>query len=63
MCPEEKTETEQTTESSKNIIEQMVDGIVGANSDKNVKKETRSRLSDRAWESLMFMDDDKETEL
>lgn len=63
MCPEEKTETEQTTENSKNIIEQMVDGIVGANSNKNAKKEIRSRLSGRAWEFLMFMDDDEETEL
>lgn len=63
MCPKEKSEANQIKTSSKNIIEQMVDGIVGTNSNKNAEKEKRSRLSGRAWESLIFMDDDNEKDI
>lgn len=45
-----------------NIIEQMVDGIVGKESPQPTEreKEIRNNLSGRAWEYLMFMDDDDE---
>lgn len=45
-----------------NIIEQMVDGIVGKASETPTEreKEIRQNLAGRAWEYLMFMDDDDE---
>ena len=45
-----------------NIIEQMVDGIVGKQSETPTKreKEIRQHLAGRALEYLMFMDDDDE---
>ncbi|MBQ9976277.1 MAG: hypothetical protein IJP16_07175 [Clostridia bacterium] len=46
--------------SSENIVEQMVNGIVGKESENPSKRETeiRKNLSGRALEYLMFMDDD-----
>lgn len=51
-----------TCDDSKNIIEQMVDGIVGKGTPNPTDKENemRSRLAGRAAEYFMFMDDDEE---
>lgn len=45
-----------------NMIEQMVDGIVGKQSETPTEreKEIRQNLAGRAWEYLMFIDDDDE---
>lgn len=45
-----------------NIIEQMVDGIAGKKSETPTEreKEIRQHLAGRAWEYLMFMDEDDE---
>ena len=47
---------------SDNIIDQMVDGIVGKQkpNPSEREKEIRQKLSGRALEYLMFMDDDDE---
>ena len=52
---------EQIESNSKNIIEQMVDGIVGKEKEKPTEreKEIRRNLSGRALEYLMFADDDE----
>lgn len=46
---------------SANIITQLVDGIAGKESENTTEKEkeTRKRLSRRALEYLMFMDDEE----
>ena len=46
---------------SANIITQLVDGIAGKESENATEKEkgTRKRLSGRALEYLMFMDDEE----
>ena len=51
-----------TCDNSKNIIEQMVDGIVGKETPNltDKEKETRKHLVGRAAEYFMFMDDDEE---
>lgn len=55
-----KTTNEQIKPNSNNIIEQMVYGIVGKESENPTERETeiRRQLSGRAWEYLMFMDDE-----
>lgn len=55
-----KSETEPLKSNSNNIIEQMVDGIVGKEKENPSEREQeiRRHLSGRAWEYLMFMDDD-----
>lgn len=52
---------EQIESNSKNIIEQMVDGIVGKEKENPTEreKEIRRNLSGRALEYLMFADDDE----
>lgn len=57
----EGSKTELKT-NSKNIIKQMVDSIVGKESENPSKSETeiRKRLSGRALEYLMFTDDDND---
>lgn len=42
------------------LVEQLVDGIAGKETDNPSEKdiEMRRRLSGRAWEYLMFMDDE-----
>lgn len=52
---------EQIESNSKNIIEQMVDGIVGKEKENPTEraKEIRRHLSGRALEYLMFADDDE----
>lgn len=56
--------TEQKNQKTKNIVDQMVDGIVGVTSENpsEAEKDRRFRLSGRAWEFMMFMDD-KETDI
>lgn len=51
-----------TCDDSKNIIEQMADGIVGKETPNftDKEKETRKHLAGRAAEYFMFMDDDEE---
>lgn len=53
--------TEHIESYSKNIIEQMVDGIVGKEKENPTEreKEIRRHLSGRALEYLMFADDDE----
>ena len=52
---------DQIESNSKNIIEQMVDGIVGKEKENPTEreKEIRRNLSGRALEYLMFADDDE----
>lgn len=54
------TKVEGPATSSGNVVEQMVNGIVGKESENPTKRETeiRKNLSGRALEYLMFMDDD-----
>ena len=54
-------------EKKRDIVTQLVDGIIGKEKDlpkttgeKAQHEETRQRLSGRAWEYLMFMDDEDE---
>lgn len=60
----QKTAADKTAElkPADNIIEQMVNGIVGKASETPTEreKEIRQNLAGRAWEYLMFMDDDDE---
>ncbi|MCB6570565.1 hypothetical protein LI142_13760 [Eubacterium limosum] len=51
-----------TCDDSKNIIEQMVDGIVGKETPNftDKEKEIRKYLAGRAAEYFMFMGDDEE---
>lgn len=46
---------------TENIVEQMVNGIVGKKTENltDREKEIRKNLSGRAWEYLMFMDDEE----
>lgn len=52
---------EQIESNSKNMIDQMVDGIVGKEKENPTEreKEIRRNLSGRALEYLMFADDDE----
>lgn len=54
------TKAEDAITNSVNVVEQMVNGIVGKESENPTKreKEIRKNLSGRALEFLMFMDDD-----
>lgn len=47
--------------SNDNMVKQLVDGIAGKESENTTEKEkeTRKRLSGRALEYLMFMDDEE----
>ena len=65
MYFKEKAETGAKQVNSKNIIDQMVDGIAGISSENPTEaaKDRRYRLSGRAWEFMMFMDDDDETDI
>lgn len=53
------TKAEDAITNSVNVVEQMVNGIVGKASETHSKRETelRKNLSGRAWEFLMFTDD------
>ncbi len=46
----------------RDIITQMVDGIVGRESENPTEreKEIRKHLAGRAWEYFMFLDDDED---
>lgn len=56
-----KQETNESENADKNIVSQLVDGIMGKESEQPTEKEKelRSRLSGRALEYLMFMDDEE----
>lgn len=47
---------------NRDIVTQMVDGIMSKESENitEKEKEIRKRLSDRAFEYLMFLDDDED---